>query len=290
MAKETIVKDWTAYGDSTGFAARGGRLDEPIDMSQPLKVYWVPGCSGCLRTKEFLKKHDVDFVSVNAFADKEAFDELAKLGVKRIPIAARGTQWADGQVLPDLARIAGINYDPPPKLSPAELAQRGSRTMSVAQALMRRMPEEALGIQLPGRPRSYRQLCCHIFQIFEIFLELVEDGRRLEFMSYLRDIPSDVVTVADLLNYHADIHAQFDAWWKRAGQRIDFTATADVYYGDVTLHHYFERTVWHSAHHVRQLQTVCRALGVPVEDGLKPADLVGLPMPDEEYDDKIKLT
>lgn len=290
MPKETILKDWTAYGDTQGFTAKGGRLDEPIDMSQPLKVYWVPGCSGCLRTKEFLNKHGVKFISVNAFADKAAFDELEKLGVKRIPIAARGKQWADGQVLPDLARIAGIKYDPTPKLSPAQLAERGVRVMSVAHKLMSSMPETDLATRLPGRPRSYRQLCCHIFQIFEVFLELVEDGWRLEFMSYLRDIPSDVVSIADLMKYTADIQARFSTWWRGKGGSTDFTVTADVYYGDVTLHHYFERTIWHATHHVRQLQTVCRGLGVNVDDGLRSEDLQGLPLPEEEYDDKIRLT
>jgi len=74
-----------------------------------LMVYWQPGCTGCLRTKEFLTNHGVPFVSINVLADKEAFDELARLGVRRVPIVRRGDEWIDGQVLADLARIAGVN-------------------------------------------------------------------------------------------------------------------------------------------------------------------------------------
>ena len=36
--------------------------------SEPLKVYWQPGCTGCLRMKEFLTKNGVEFISVNVLA------------------------------------------------------------------------------------------------------------------------------------------------------------------------------------------------------------------------------
>src|SRR4029453_13489549 len=49
---------------------------------EPLMVYWQPGCTGCLRTKEFLTNHGVPFVSI-----VEAFLHLAENG-KRLEIAA----------------------------------------------------------------------------------------------------------------------------------------------------------------------------------------------------------
>jgi hypothetical protein len=30
-----------------------------------VKAYWQPGCTSCLRMKEFLTKHGVAFISVN---------------------------------------------------------------------------------------------------------------------------------------------------------------------------------------------------------------------------------
>src|SRR5215471_2569187 len=54
--------------------------------SEPLKVYWQPGCTGCLRMKEFLTKHGVEFISVNVLADKEGLDELVKLAGRHVPI------------------------------------------------------------------------------------------------------------------------------------------------------------------------------------------------------------
>jgi hypothetical protein len=49
--------------------------------------------------KEFLTEHGVPFVSVNVLEDKDAFAELAMLGIQSVPIVRRGKDWANGQVL-----------------------------------------------------------------------------------------------------------------------------------------------------------------------------------------------
>ncbi len=145
-----------------------------------LKVYWQPGCSSCLRTKEFLTKHGVPFMSINVLADREAFDDLARIGVRRVPIVRRGDDWVDGQILKDLARIAGIRWDGPALGRPADLVAQADTVLSCAQRLLATIPEDKLETLLPARPRSYRQLAAHIFQIIEVFLDLVEHGRRAE--------------------------------------------------------------------------------------------------------------
>ena len=91
---------------------------------EPLKVYWQPGCTGCLRMKEFLTNHGVDFVSVNVLEDREGLDELVKLAGRHVPIARRGDDWVDGQVLADLARIAGVPWGGTSILKPPELVNR----------------------------------------------------------------------------------------------------------------------------------------------------------------------
>ena len=75
-----------------------------------IKAYWQPGCTSCLRMKEFLLKHGVAFVSVNVLEDKDAFAELAALGIRSVPIVRRGQDWANGQVLRDVARVAGVAW------------------------------------------------------------------------------------------------------------------------------------------------------------------------------------
>ncbi len=63
------------------------------NVRAPLKVYWQPGCSSCLKTKEFLIANGVKFESINVLEDKKGFQELEALGVRLVPIVARGKQY-----------------------------------------------------------------------------------------------------------------------------------------------------------------------------------------------------
>ena len=254
-----------------------------------LRVYWQPGCSSCLRTKEFLTKHGVPFVSINVLANREAFDDLARIGVRRVPIVRRGDDWVDGQILKDLARIAGIRWDAPALGSPADLVAQANTVFTCAQRLLATIPENRLDALLPDRPRSYRQLAAHIFQIIEVFLGLVEHGRRVEFASYNQEIPAHVTSGEELVRFGKEVQERFNAWWKRSGPSTDMAARADVYYGEQTLHEFLERTIWHAAQHTRQLQLVVEKLGLAPNPPLTAADLAGLPVPDNVWDDKLKF-
>ncbi len=291
MSEPQLVESWRAFGDMGGVSPMPslGSPNDPIDLAQPLKLYWGPGCSSCLRMKEFFTKRKVPFVSINILENQAEFDELRKLGLKRIPIAVRGRHWADGQVLADLARIGGIDFDRPVMLAPAEMAARGERVMNSAAMLGGRLPDACLAQRLPGSPRTYKQLATHIFQIFEAFLETMEEGRHFEYAAYFRDVPAGVETAGDLVVFGNALNRRFGAWWRGAGCKVDFAAKADVYYGDVSVHEFFERTLWHAAHHARQLAELVGKMDLPTDGRLTEADLAGLPLPDHVYDDKIQL-
>src|SRR6185295_2678460 len=49
---------------------RGAQSMAQPTAQTPIKAYWQPGCTSCLRMKEFLTKHGVPFVSVNVLEDK----------------------------------------------------------------------------------------------------------------------------------------------------------------------------------------------------------------------------
>src|ERR1051326_7349743 len=115
-------------------AARGGvsfrhphgvaPMQQPSAETPVIKAYWQPGCTSCLRMKEFLTRHGVPFVSVNVLEDEEGFAELAALGLRTVPIVRRGTDWANGQVLRDvLEDEEGF----------AELAALGLRTVPIVR-------------------------------------------------------------------------------------------------------------------------------------------------------------
>ena len=228
----------------------------------PLTVYWQPGCSSCLRTKEFLTRHGVPFVSVNVQADETGFQALERLGLRQVPIVARGDDWVNGQVLKDVARIAGIALDEQRMLSPAELTGRIELVLGAAQRALARLPEAQLDTMLPNRPQTYRQLACHVFQIVEAFLDLVEDGKRLEFAAYVQDVPAHVHDRDGLIAFGSAIAQHYVHWFSTMGNSADWKARANVYYGEQTLHEFLERTTWHAAQHTRQLQMIVARFGM----------------------------
>lgn len=255
--------------------------DEPA-----LKAYWQPGCTSCLRMKEFLTRHGVPFISVNVLEDKGAFAELAALGIRSVPIIRRGTEWANGQVLRDIARIAGIQWGDVEILPVPELVSRLTLIQQAAQRYYAQIPQDALGRLLPNRPRTYTQLAFHIFNIADAFLEHEVDGLPLKEGAYGRVPPPQMDTQAKVLDYGRDVLSRFGDWWRAAGQTANFDAKANVYYGDVTLHDYLERTTWHCGQHVRQMLMVLGMLGIEPDRPIGKEAFDGLPMPEKVWDDE----
>ena len=92
--------------------------DTPENLALPLKVYWQPGCSSCLKTEIFLLDNGIPFVPVNVLEDEEGFIDLQALGVRLVPIAARGAVWANVAVFRDVAQVAGFEYGEHKMLTP----------------------------------------------------------------------------------------------------------------------------------------------------------------------------
>ena len=251
-----------------------------------IKAYWQPGCTSCLRMKEFLTKHGVPFVSVNVLEDRDAFAELAMLGIRSVPIVRRGKDWANGQVLRDVARVAGIAWGGAQVLPAPELAARLTEIQTAAQRLFAQIPDDKLGRMLPHRPRRYAQLAYHICNIADAFLEHEVQDLPLKEGAYGRVPPPEMNTKAKILAYGQDVLGRFKAWWDGAGQTTDFSRKAHVYYGNVTLQEYLERTTWHSGQHVRQLVMVLEMLGIEPDRPPTKETFAGLPMPDKVWDDE----
>lgn len=259
----------------------------PMTDAPELRVYWQPGCSSCLKTKEFLLEHGVPFVSKNVLEDPEAFRELEALGVRLVPIVARGDDWANGAVFRDVARVAGFAYRAHRMLAPEAMVGKILMINEAAQRYLGQIPEEALDTLLPGRPRSYRQLVYHVFNIPDVFLDRVEHDRPYTYEALKSILPAGMATKADLAAYGAGVRRRFAAWWERDGKTTDFRQPGRVYYGEVTLHEVLERTGWHSGQHTRQIVLMLREkLGIEPDGALTDADFAGLPMPKNIWDNE----
>ena len=259
----------------------------PENLALPLKVYWQPGCSSCLKTKEFLIDHGIAFQSVNVLEDEEGFKELQALGVRLVPIVARGTVWANGAVFRDVAKVAGFEHAGHAMLTPEEMKDKVLMILDAAGRYLAQIPEEKLDVILPGRPRSYRQLVYHVFNIPMVYLDRVEHDTPYTYEALKSILPADMTTKDALLEYGCGIRERFAAWWDREGSSTDFKQPGKVYYGEVSLHEVLERTGWHSGQHTRQIILMLREkLGIEPDGPLADADFAGLPVPKNVWDNE----
>ena len=253
----------------------------------PVKVYWQPGCSSCLKCKEFLLENGIPFISVNVIADPKGFEELAALGVRLVPIVAKGKNWANGAVFRDVAKVAGFVYGGHKMLTPEQIKDKVLQNVAAATRYLRQIPEDKLDNLLPGRPRSYRQLVYHVINIADVFLNRVEHDTPYTYDALKSVLPATMKTKQDLIDYGTAVHDRFAAWWDRDGKSTDFKQPGKVYYGEVTLHEVLERTGWHTGQHTRQIILMLREkLGIEPDQPLTDADFAGLPIPKNVWDNE----
>lgn len=246
---------------------------------QRLKVYWRPGCSSCVRVKEFLTKLGVDYESVNVSARPDAMEELLELGVRTVPVVSRGRDYVFAQELADVSRFLGKAVEfrrlPAPALVAKWLVVLKAAQRHAAQIPPARLAQRAT----EGRDRSVRDLACHVYQVADAFLQLVENGFEHLPTIYNAPPPDHVRTPADIAAFGAGITARVERWW--AGVRDQSCGgTVKTYYGVQPLHHVLERSTWHSAQHARQIQVVLEEFGVAPDGALTEQDFAGLPLPE----------
>jgi glutaredoxin len=256
-------------------------MNDLMTTTETVKLFWQPGCTSCLRTKEWMTKRGIPFKSVNVHDDEGGWDELAQLGPRTVPVVSRGDQFVFAQQLGVVAKFLGVELKEE-RLSPDELVQRLDAVLEAAEAGVRALPNDALEKILPGRNRSYRQLANHIFRIPDAFLEAVAAGENLAVESINRGPTDAMKTFDDVADYGAEVRRKVRAWWAketdRNGQRI-----MDTYYGPTAMHLVFERTAWHSTQHTRQLEMVLGIVGKPVPKPLTPDMMKGLPLPTDVW-------
>jgi len=56
-------------------------------------LYWQPGCTSCLRTREFVSQHGIAFEAASVRATPGTGERLAALGARSVPVLAQGTTW-----------------------------------------------------------------------------------------------------------------------------------------------------------------------------------------------------
>jgi glutaredoxin len=253
-------------------------------MSEPqstLTVYWQPGCTSCLKAREFLSGRGLAFESVNVREHPEALARLAALGVRTVPVVARGAHYVLAQDLAELARFVGVE-PPRPALTEAVLVARLLAVLDEAASRAALLPEATLHEPLPGRKRTRLDLAHHLGCVVVALLDGVQGGA-LTYEHFLRKPPERLRSGADAAEGLRQVARALAQWWVANASRLP--AEIDTYYGRQALHGALERTTWHAAQHLRQLAAVLEKDGVAM--ALLPQELLaGLPLPIAVWDDE----
>lgn len=255
-------------------------------MPDPIQIFWQPGCSSCLAAKEFLRGREVPFESVNVRADPKGLAQLEALGVRTVPVVARGAEFVMAQDLDELARFVGVVFERD-RLSSEVLVERLMRLLEAARRFCVALPADALARPLPGREdRNGLSLAYHVTVIPEAFLDAVEGGE-LTYDYYLRMPPEAVATGADLGRCFDAIGMRLKSW--ASAGRVCTQDTLQTYYGDSAFETVLERTTWHVAQHARQLESLLMQAGGASLPKLGEAELGGLPLPRGVWDDEVRM-
>ena len=209
---------------------------------------------------------------------------MARIGARSIPVVSRGDDFVFAQVIADVVGFLDLEDDSAPELSPAELAARFDANLETACRLIRQMPDEHLSRELPNRPRSWRVLLHHVFQVPVAFLDMEKTGDSLTHESFVAPPPDEMQTSAQVAEFGESVRDRFNAWWDGAKDE-DFSGQVPTYFGGTTRHEMLERTVWHSTQHVRQVASLLEQADITPDRPLSMADIEGLPLTEVVWDE-----
>ena len=221
----------------------------------------------------------MQFEVVDVMADPDGMARLLKLGVRNVPVLAKGDEYVFGQVLADVARLAGVKGPGQAGLTPAQYVEKWLFVLEAAQRFVRQIPADRLDERaVANRDRSVRYLAFHIFRIGEALLEVTEGT---ELSVELPNVPPDETmrTGDDIARYGARVTGRIRRWWASNADKSCANRVA-TYYGDQPFSSVVERSSWHSAQHLRQLMALLERWGIAPDTPVTAADLAGLPLPE----------
>lgn len=253
------------------------------DVASParIRVFWQPGCSSCLRTKEFLAKQGIEFESINVHGNPQGRAELEALGARSVPVVALGDRWTLCQSFGDVVKFLDLPTKLVDPLAPAALVPRLDTVLATAARLTRQFDAAQLRSPFRNRDRTPAGLAFHVARVAEMGLDAAAQ-RMLEFEGF-NDLPPADWSAEDIGGRLDAVRARLGQWWPAQSDPA-LRYTVPTYYGPRTMHDVLERTTWHAAQHTRQLALMLESHGVVPDRPLSAAELEGLPVPDEVWD------
>jgi glutaredoxin len=251
-------------------------------MPEPLvlELYWMPGCSSCLRMKEFVESTGKPFIAINVDADPEQKAKIMAKGLF-LPVAGLGDKYVNGANLEEVAELAGVPYEPRALLSAAELKSKYELIMAAFLRYLAQMPPEGLEYKLSNRDRPMLDVAYQCACVARAFLSAYyEDNHDVS----IYEIVDGVRGADDIEVLAHETLDMVDKWWTRDGQDDELDRVIGTYWGYRQLHEVFEREVWHTAHHTRQIMYVLGVFDIIPNGPLTEELLRGLPLPERIHE------
>ncbi len=249
--------------------------------SARVQVFWQPGCSSCLRTKEFLTKQGVEFESIDVHNDPDGMARLQALGARSVPVVALGGRYTLCQSFGDVVKFLDLKTKLMDPLPPDQLVAKIDLVTRAAGRYIRQFSSEQLRENFRNRNRTPAGTTHHIFRLVQMGVEAA-NGIELTFEGF-NEVPPAHWSADDIAAWGETVRGQLHAWWSREADR-SLQYTVPTYYGNRTMHDVLERTAWHAAQHTRQIMLMLTTYGTEPDRPLTAEDLAGLPVPDEVWD------
>lgn len=200
-----------------------------------------------------------------------------------MPAVCLDDECVPGGDLGAIARLLDLDYEPPVQLTPEQLFAKWMLVVEAAQRYLRQAPFAGLTHKSPDRDRTFRELGWHIVLIPRAFVTAYD---RDEFPNSLfteKDVPAEL-TGDDIAAAMAESQRAVQTWWQDSGSQDPLDRVLETYWGAHTLLESFEREVWHTAQHTRQVMMFLRQLDVEPDRPLTAENLAGLPLPEGVWD------
>lgn len=253
---------------------------------QTIKVFWRPGWTSCLRTKEFLSIREIEFESIDIQEQPDAWAELKRLGADSIPVVSRGDKFVYSQILTDVSDF--LKIEPPEGgLLPAPvLVEKLDLILEAAQRFICQIPNDELLKNIRNRDRTLGHLAIHIFRIPEGFLAAANGGE-LSYDFLAKGLEPWMKGNRDIVEFGDNMRERVKTWWRSNEDVTCYNTVVKTYFGDRSMYEVLERTCWHSGQHVRQIMMFLEEdLKIKPDRPLSDADFSGLPMPGKVWDDE----
>lgn len=212
-------------------------------------------------------------------------EQLLKLGVRNVPVVAKGERYVFGQNLEDVAEFVGLNGTGHTPLPPDQLVAKWLDILAIAQSHVQQIPDARLAERvIDNRDRSIRLMGHHVFRIGEAYLETVVDG--VEYAVQLANVPpaeGRFTRGEEIAQYGDSVRSRLAKWWEGTADK-SCTAKVKTFFGLQPAHMLLERSTWHSAQHTRQLAAVLERYGIAPRAKLTPELLAGLPLPERLWE------